>query len=115
MGIVDDYLAGLEPNDATVIAGLYAVAREEVPEAEQGKSYGMPALLYRGKPLLSLMRTKKHIGLYPYSGQVVADLAAALTDFDCSTGTIRFQPERPVPDDLLREVVRLRRAQIDSA
>mgnify|MGYP003420701320 CR=1 FL=1 len=44
MGTIDDYLAGLDPQDAAVIAHVYAVAREEVPEAEQGLGYGMPAL-----------------------------------------------------------------------
>ena len=52
MGTIDDYLAGLDPQDAAVIAHVYAVAREEVPEAEQGLGYGMPALTLN----LSLVR-----------------------------------------------------------
>ncbi|GAA3861077.1 hypothetical protein GCM10022381_01800 [Leifsonia kafniensis] len=32
MGTIDDYLASLDPADRDVIARLYAIAREEVPE-----------------------------------------------------------------------------------
>lgn len=112
MGTVDDYLATLDPADADVIARIYEVARAEVPDAEQGKGYGMPALVLDGKPLLSVMRAKRHIGLYPFSGDVVAALADSLAGYSCDKGTIRFQPEKPLPDNLVREAVRLRTAQI---
>ena len=59
MGTVDDYLDELEPDDRAAIERVYAVARAEVPEAEQGKGYGMPALVYRGKPLISVMRAQQ--------------------------------------------------------
>ena len=65
MGTVDDYLDGLDPDDRAVISRFYDVSRDTVPGTAQGKGYGMPALTYRGSPLLSVMRTKKHIGLYP--------------------------------------------------
>lgn len=113
MGTIDDYLAGLEPEDRAVIERVYAVAREVVPEAEQGKSYGMPALIYRGKALISVMRTKKHFGLYPFSGQVVAAVADALAGFETDTGTIRFQPEHPLSDEQLVRIVHTRKEQID--
>lgn len=113
MGTIDDYLAGLEPGDRDAIARVYAVAREVAPDAEQGKGYGMPALTYRGKGLLAVMRTKKHIGLYPFSGQVVTAIAPELAGFDTDKGTIRFQPEHPLPDDVLIRLVQLRMAQID--
>ncbi len=97
-----------------MIAHAYDVARSVVTDAEQGMGYGMPALTYRGKSLLSVMRAKKHIGLYPYSASVVEAVADLLTGFDFGKGTIRFQPERPLPDDVLRKLVETRRAEIDA-
>lgn len=67
------------------------MARETVPEAEQGTCYGMPTLMYRGKGLLAVMRTKKHIGLYPNSGRVLPEFAEQLADFDFDKGTLRPQ------------------------
>jgi hypothetical protein len=56
MGTIDDYLATLDDSDRAVIAHVYAVAGEGI-ETEQGMSYAMPALLYRGKALIAVMRT----------------------------------------------------------
>lgn len=116
MGTVDDYLSELEPDDRAAIDGVYAIARQEVPEAEQGKGYGMPALVYRGKPLIAVMRAKKHIGIYPFSPNAVAVVAAAVGAVEkagLDKGTIRFQPEHPLPDDVVLALVRFRRDQID--
>lgn len=116
MGTVDDLLSELDPADRAPIAHVYAIAREEVPDAEQGLGYGMPALVYRGKPLLSVMRAKKHIGVYPFSPDAVsavADALAAHPGIGLDKGTIRFQPEHPLPDDVVRALVQARREQIE--
>lgn len=100
MGTVDDYLAGLEPADRDAVEPIYAIAREVVPDAEQGKGYGMPALTYRGKPLLSVMRTKKHIGIYPFSADAVAAAAprlAASTRRRARSDSSRRLPHPPTP------------------
>ncbi|GAB3595070.1 iron chaperone [Microbacterium tumbae] len=113
MGTIDDYLEGLDAVDSAVIAHVYAVAAEAAGETEQGTSYGMPALLHRGKALLSVMRTRKHIGVYPYSGRVPEAVAHALTGYEHDKGTIRFQPEHPLPDDAIRAIVLARIAEIE--
>ncbi len=115
MGTIDDYLAGLDPKDAAVIGHAYEVAREVVPEAEQGLGYGMPALTYRGRSLLSLMRAKKHIGVYPFSPVAIVEIGHLLDGVDTAKGTIRFAPEDPLPDDTVRALVLARKAQIDGS
>ncbi len=118
MGTIDDYLAELDPADREAIDRVYAVARREVPDAEQGKGYGMPALVHRGKALLSVMRAKKHIGIYPFSPDAVAAVAGLLEGrpgISVDKGTIRFQPEHPIPTAVLESLVRARLAQIDGA
>jgi len=112
MGTIDDYLAGLEPRDREVIAHVYAVAGEGI-ETVQGTSYRMPTLFYQGKALISVMRTKKHIGVYPFSGHVPTVVADSLDGFEHDKGTIRFQPEHPLPDDTIRAVVAARIAEIE--
>lgn len=118
MGTIDDYLEDLAPADRAAIDRVYAVARAEAPDAEQGKGYGMPALVHHGKPLLSVMRAKKHIGVYPFSPDAVAAVADALAGHPGTSvdkGTIRFQPEHPIPTEVLETLVRARLAQIDGA
>lgn len=41
------------------------MATEVVPEAGQGRSYGMAALTYRGKPLLGFAAAKQHLSDLP--------------------------------------------------
>lgn len=113
MGTVDDYLAGLAPADAALIGGAYAVARQVVPDAEQGTSYGMPALLYRGKGLLAVMRAKTHIGVYPFSAGAVEAVADRLDGIDHAKGTIRLSPDAPLDESLIAALAVARAAQID--
>ena len=82
MGSVDDYLDGLGAGTAAIVRGIYARALEIVPDAEQGEGYGMPALRYRGKPLLSVMVAKSHLSLFPFSASVVAAVAPELEGYD---------------------------------
>ncbi|WP_448630906.1 iron chaperone [Cellulomonas soli] len=117
-GTVERYLTELDPVDADVIGRVYAVAREVVPDVEEGLGYGMPALIYRGKPLLSVIRAKQHIGLYPFSAAVVSAVAeqvALVAGSSTSKGTIRFQPTSPLPDEVVRALVTARRVEIDGA
>ncbi|WP_040163877.1 iron chaperone [Microbacterium gorillae] len=116
MGTVDDYLAELDDETARMaIAHVYAIAAEVVPEAVQGTKYAMPALVHRGKGLISVMRTRKHLGLYPYSGRILPVLAKDLGDYDGSPGTLRFQPDALPPDDVLRRIVEMRREEIEGS
>lgn len=113
MGTIDDYLAGLEPDDRVAIERIYAIARELAPDAEQGTGYGMPALVYNGKGLLAVMRTKKHFGVYPFGSDAVAAAAPLLDGYDLDKGTIRFQLGKPLPDAAIRAFVTARIAKID--
>lgn len=115
MGTIDDYIAELSDADRAAVEHLYAIAREMVPGAEQGKGYGMPALVFQGKPLLSVMRMRKHIGVYPFSPAAVTAAQPLLTDTSDVTldkGTIRFQPDHPLPDEAVRELIRTRVEEI---
>ena len=79
MGEMTDYIAGLDEPDRSAMAEVHRAALTLVPDAVEGVSYGMPALRYRERPLLSVMQAKGHIGLYPFSPAVVA--ASALIGY----------------------------------
>ncbi|WP_353815893.1 iron chaperone [Agromyces sp. SYSU T00266] len=115
MGEVTEYVAGLHEPARSAVEGVYLVAREVVPDAEEGRSYGMPALRYAGKPLLAVMEAKAHIGLYPFSPAVIDGAADLLEGFYRTKGTVRFTPEHPLPEDAVRRLVSLRRDEIDAA
>jgi uncharacterized protein YdhG (YjbR/CyaY superfamily) len=114
MGTVTDYLATLSGPNRDVLERVVAIAREVAPEADEGTSYAMPALMVQGKGLVSALETKKHLALYPFSGKVLAQLAAELEGFDWAKGTLRFSAEHPVSDELVRKIVQLRLAEIQT-
>jgi len=82
------------------------------PDAEEGTSYGMPAWRLRGKPLLGLNAAKSHVGVYPFSTEAVDAVRDRLDGFTVTKGGVQCTPERPVPDEVIVELVRLRRAEI---
>lgn len=113
MGTVDDYLETLSEPDRVAIERVYALAQELAPDAVQGVGYGMPALTYRGRPLISVKRTKKHFGLYPFSASVVSAVSAQLVRHVGGKGTITFQAEDPLSGEAIRAIVTARRDEID--
>ena len=115
MGELSDYIAGLDGPDRDALERIRARAASLVPDAVEGMSYGMPALRYRDRPLLSVRVTKTHIGYYPFSPEVIDAVHADLEGFDWAKGTIRFSREHPIPDSLLTKLVLLRRDEIDAS
>lgn len=112
MGSIDDSLTALPEPDRACLQRVVEIARDIVPDAVDGVSYGMPALKLDGKPLIGFVAAAKHLSIFPFSPEVVDAVADRLDGFSLSKGTIRFTPDHPVPDDLVEEIVRLRRAEI---
>lgn len=114
MGTVGTYLSTIEGPDRAALERLYAIALELVPAAEEGTSYAMAALMYRGKGLIAAVQAKKFLSLYPFSGAVVAANLDVLTNFETTTGSIHFSVEHQLPDAAVRRIVQSRRAEIDA-
>jgi uncharacterized protein YdhG (YjbR/CyaY superfamily) len=112
MSAMDDYLDGLPPAQRTALASVRAVVRGVAPDAEEGTSYGMPAFLYAGRPLLGFRAAKNHLSVFPFSPAAIDAVRDRLVGFELSKGTIRFSPDRTVPDDVLADVVRARKQEI---
>lgn len=115
MGEVGTYLSTLDGADREALERVYAIARDVVPEAEEGTSYGMAALLYRGKGLVATVRAKQHLSLYPFSGVVIASVLEAAHGFEATSGSIHYSADHPLPDAVVRQIVEARRAEIDEA
>jgi uncharacterized protein YdhG (YjbR/CyaY superfamily) len=86
-----------------------------VPEAEEGRSYGMPALIYAGRPLLGFRAAKKHLSIFPFSPAAIDAVRDRLGDFDLAKGTVRFTADTPVPEDALILLVLARKQEITAA
>lgn len=109
----DTYLAALSPEKRQALQRLRRIVRAAAPKAEECISYGIPAFRWNGKFLVGLGAAERHCSFYP--GAVVKSLGADLKGYDTAKGTIRFQPDRPLPSALVRELVRARIAKMQAA
>ncbi|PRB43983.1 hypothetical protein CQ020_18515 [Arthrobacter sp. MYb23] len=112
MGTVTEYLESVSEGNRPILERIVGIARELAPEAEEGVSYGMPALLVDGKGLVSVLETKKHLALYPFSGQILPEMSEELGGYSWSPGTLRFSADNPVPDSMVRRILETRLAAI---
>jgi uncharacterized protein YdhG (YjbR/CyaY superfamily) len=101
----DDYLAQVEPTKRQALEQIRTFAKRMVPDAEETIAYGMPTLTYQGKPFLGFAVHKNHIGIYPYSAQVIEMLKEQLHDYGFSKGAIRVPIDKPIAESLLRQVI----------
>ena len=103
---IDDYLDGVPSAEArAALERLRTIVREEVPDAQEAISYGMPAFKLSG-PFVWFGAFKGHCSFF--AGHTVGAFADRLSGFKTAKGTVRFTPDKPLPDDLIRDIVRAR-------
>jgi uncharacterized protein YdhG (YjbR/CyaY superfamily) len=102
---VDAYLAAVPLAQRVALEKLRTTIRKAAPQAEECISYGVPALRLNGF-LVGYAAGKNHCSFYP--GAVIQSLKLELKNYDLSKGTIRFQPDKPLPVALVKKLVKLR-------
>ncbi len=107
---ISSYLAPLPREQREALGRLRALIHAAAPDAEECISYGIPAFRLNGL-LVAFGAAKHHCAFYPCSGRTILELKDALARFDTSKGTIRFQPEKPLPAALVKKIVKMRVAQ----
>ena len=108
---IDEYLEGVSPEQRAALEKLRASILKAAPGAEECVSYGMPAFRWQGVVVTGFIAAAKHCSYFPMSGSVVKALEKDLKDYDTSPGTIRFQPNQPLPVALVRKLVNARLAE----
>jgi uncharacterized protein YdhG (YjbR/CyaY superfamily) len=108
---VDDYLAGIPEPAQSTLRHIREVIRSVVPrDTTEVISYGMPMFKYNGM-LVGYAAFKKHCSLFPTGSGVIEKFAKELRDYSTNKGTIRFPPDKPIPDALIKKIVRARVAE----
>ncbi len=107
---IDDYLAPLPEDQRVALSNLRKIIRSAAPKAEECISYQIPAFRLNGM-LVGFGATAKHCAFYLMSGTTAAAHRDELKNYDTSKGTIRFQPDKPLPAALVRKLVKARLAE----
>ena len=111
---IDDYLAGVKPDQRAVLEQLRRTIRSVVPQAEEGISYGLAAFRWNGRPLVAFGAAKAHCAFYPMSAAIVGIFQDQLEGYATSKGTIRFPTDKPLPATLVKKLVRARLTELQA-
>ena len=107
---IDEYMAALGDEQRTALERIRKLIHAAAPEAEECISYQLPAFRL-GKLLVAYGASASHCAFYPMSAATIAAHKNELKGNDTSKGTIRFQPEKPLPAALVKKLVRARIAE----
>src|SRR4051794_13015564 len=105
----DAYLAALDSDKRAALEKLRKAIRAAAPQAEECISYGVPAFRLNGRFLVAFAAARHHCSFYP--GSAVQAFGTDLKGYETGKGTIRFQPNKPLPSSLVRKLVKARMAK----
>lgn len=106
---VDEYIMGFPEKTQEILDQIRATIKASAPDAEELISYQMPSYKFKGI-LVYFAAYKKHIGFYP-TGAGVSAFMDKLSAYKVSKGTIQFHLDKPIPVDLIAEIVKFRVAE----
>jgi uncharacterized protein YdhG (YjbR/CyaY superfamily) len=110
---IDDYIAGFPPETRELLERVRAICHEEAPGATETISYAIPTFDLQGRHLCHFAGFKHHLGFYP-TDRGAAAFAEELKAYKGGKGTVQFPYEDPLPEDLVRRMVRHRVAQVEA-
>ncbi|MEQ1606525.1 MAG: DUF1801 domain-containing protein [Pyrinomonadaceae bacterium] len=103
---VDKYIEQFPPEIGELLEQMRKTIRVAAPNAEETISYAIPSYRLNGM-LVHFAAFSKHIGFYPGAGGIAA-FADELAGYKTSKGTVQFPFERPLPLDLVTQIVKFR-------
>ena len=103
---IDTYIAGFPEEIQNLLQQIRTAIHEAVPQAQEVISYQMPAFYLEGI-LVYFAAFKNHIGFYPtFSG--IRAFQDRLQIYEGSKGAVRFPFDKPLPLDLICDMVKFR-------
>lgn len=106
---IDEYISQFSPEVQRILQALRSVIKEEAPDAEEKISWRMPTFTLHGN-LVHFAAHKKHIGFYPGASGIEA-FQHRLSEYKWSKGAVQFPMDKPLPYELIKEIVRFRVAE----
>ncbi len=104
---IDEYIATFPKSVQNVLQQIRQAIKDSVPEVEETISYDIPTFKLRGKGLVSFGGWKNHVGFYPGEASIET-FRKELSPFKKAKGSIQFPYDKPIPLDLIKEIVKYR-------
>ena len=115
---VGEYIAQFPEVSQAMMKQIRAAIKSAAPQAKEKISYQMPFYEYkspgyRGR-LAYIGAFKNHVSLFIFPHKVPADIAKQLKPFKKSKAAIQFPLGTKVPAALIKDLVKLRKQEIDA-
>ena len=103
---IDEYIATFPTSTQQILRDVRATIRAAAPDADEKISYGMPTFTMNGKYLIYFAGWKNHISIYPIPAGN-EEFNARIAPYISGNGTLKFPLDKPIPLELVAEIVRL--------
>lgn len=104
---VDEYIALAPKKHQEALKNIRKVIKEAAPEAEELISYRIPTYKYHGS-LVHFAAFKNHCSFIVVNKNILETFKSELERFYTSGATIRFTAEKPLPEALIKKIVKTR-------
>jgi uncharacterized protein YdhG (YjbR/CyaY superfamily) len=106
---IDEYIMTFPQEVQKILNELREVIKAAAPEAEEKISYQMPTFYLKGN-LVHFAAYKRHLGFYPTPSGIEA-FKEELSVYEGAKGSVRFPIDKPLPLELISEIVKFRVAE----
>ena len=106
MKTIDEYIENFEPKIQKTLKEIRNFIKNEVPEATEKISYGMPTFYLNGN-LIHFAAFKDHYSFFPGPRGDNA-LEKELAQYRTGKGTLQFSIDKPIPWNTIQQVIQFR-------
>lgn len=103
---IEEYIANFPVDTQEILRKLRRTILKSAPGAIEVIKYGIPTFKLNGN-LVHFAALKNHIGFYPTPSAIEA-FKKQLSAYYTSKGAIKFPIDKPIPYQLIKEIVKFR-------
>lgn len=104
----DEYLDAVQPDQGEALRRLRAVIEATEPDAVAGIGYGIIVFRLFDRGLVGISAAANHCSLHLMSPAAAAVLKDSISEGRWSGVTLQFQPDAPLSETVIRQVVEYR-------
>jgi uncharacterized protein YdhG (YjbR/CyaY superfamily) len=103
---IDEYISAFPEEIQVILEKIRQIIHEAVPEATETIRYGIPTFDLNGRHLVFFAGWKQSVSLYPLPAGDAA-FQQKIASYKKEKSTLRFPLKKPLPYDLVSEIVSL--------
>ena len=112
---IDDYISNQSKEAQLLLKNLRALIKEAVPDSVEIPNYKVPSFTLvqgtKNKQHIMIAAYAKFVSFYPFQ-TTVGHFATELKDYKLGKGSVQFPFDKPLPKDLIVEMVKYRKKEV---